>query len=142
MDFDLIIPGLYLGNMQIDLKVLKSLNIVQILSMGFDYSITDAVPCEFIAVCDEPSENLYMHFDNTFDCINRILIENGNIYVHCIAGVSRSATVVAAYLMKRNHWSLCDAIDLIKSKRSIVEPNVGFLEQLRLYQSILNFFIL
>ena len=70
--------------MQVDLEVLKSLNIVQILSLGFDYPIIENIPCEFIAICDEPSENIYVHFDNTFDCINRIL---GSVYVHCIAGV-------------------------------------------------------
>jgi dual specificity phosphatase 12 len=122
--------------MQVDFEVLKSLNIVQILSLGFDYPISDSIPCEFIAVCDEPSENMYMHFDKTFDCINRILKENQNIYIHCIAGVSRSVTIVAAYLMKHNQWSLGDALGLIKSKRSIADPNIGFLEQLRLYQSM------
>jgi dual specificity phosphatase 12 len=128
--------------MQVDFEVLKSLNVVQILSLGFDHPISETIPCEFIAVCDEPSENIYMHFDNTFECINRILRENQNIYIHCIAGVSRSATIVAAYLMRLNQWSLGDALGLIKSKRSIADPNIGFLEQLRLYQSILNTLIL
>jgi len=50
--------------------------------------------------------------------------------VHCHAGVSRSTTVVVAYLMVRKRWPLQKALHFVKKKRYIVEPNFGFLEQL------------
>ena len=44
-------------------------------------------------------------------------IKNGPVIVHCMAGMNRSATVIAGYLMKYKNMTLVQAIDLIKSKR-------------------------
>jgi protein tyrosine phosphatase len=40
-----------------------------------------------------------------------------NVLVHCFAGQQRSATVVAAYLIKNNNMSVDEAISYIKSKK-------------------------
>ncbi|KAG9510211.1 Phosphatidylglycerophosphatase and protein-tyrosine phosphatase 1 [Fragariocoptes setiger] len=42
---------------------------------------------------------------------------NELVYVHCKAGRTRSATLVACYLIKRNNWTPEQAFDLMKSKR-------------------------
>jgi protein-tyrosine phosphatase len=42
-------------------------------------------------------------------------------------GVSRSAAIVVAYLMKEHRKSLPEALDFLKSKRKIIHPNGGFL---------------
>ncbi|KAJ8286133.1 hypothetical protein GJAV_G00034910 [Gymnothorax javanicus] len=54
---------------------------------------------------------------------------NGKILVHCAVGVSRSATLVLAYLMIREHMTLVDAIKTVNDRRGII-PNRGFLRQL------------
>jgi hypothetical protein len=47
--------------------------------------------------------------------------------VHCGAGVSRSATLVAMYLMRsRTGWTAKRALDCVKGARSMVCPNDGF----------------
>ena len=45
-------------------------------------------------------------------------------------GVSRSATIVVGYLMATRKWSLKQAFDLVRSRRSVVCPNIGFFFQL------------
>lgn len=45
-------------------------------------------------------------------------------------GISRSATLVLAFLMICENMSLTDAIQAVRSHRGIC-PNSGFLEQLR-----------
>lgn len=46
--------------------------------------------------------------------------------VNCSAGVSRSATVVLAWLMSRKEMNLYDAFHFLRSKRRFVYPNKGF----------------
>lgn len=53
-----------------------------------------------------------------------------NVLVHCIAGVSRSPTVVAYYLMCLRGWSFEQALAEIRLKRPIVKPRKAFIEQL------------
>lgn len=63
-------------------------------------------------------------------------IENGNILVHCLAGVSRSPTIVAAYLMFKKRLRYKEALAIIKQTRPFVNPNPGFIEQLKLFKEM------
>lgn len=54
----------------------------------------------------------------------------GKVLVHCAMGLSRSSTLVLAYLMICENMTLVDAIKAVSSNRNI-SPNAGFLEQLR-----------
>lgn len=54
--------------------------------------------------------------------------------VHCYAGMSRSATVVLAYLMSRYKWSLDKSINFLRKKRPIVNPNQGFMKFLKEFE--------
>ena len=50
---------------------------------------------------------------------------------HCAAGVSRSASILIAYLMREKKMKYQEAHDFVKSKRSIIIPNSGFVQQLK-----------
>lgn len=52
------------------------------------------------------------------------------VLVNCFAGISRSATIVIAYLMYKNKWGLEDAVSFVRTKRYFINPNYGFLCQL------------
>eukprot|EP00455_Lapot_gusevi_P038253 TRINITY_DN4285_c0_g1_i2.p2 TRINITY_DN4285_c0_g1~~TRINITY_DN4285_c0_g1_i2.p2 ORF type:complete len:195 (-),score=0.28 TRINITY_DN4285_c0_g1_i2:270-854(-) len=70
-------------------------------------------------------------------------IENGlasgySVLVHCQQGVSRSATIVIAYLMKTKNWSLIEAYSHLRRIRSQVKPNEGFLRQLARWEKVLK----
>lgn len=55
----------------------------------------------------------------------------GKILVHCSAGISRSPTLVVAYLMRSHGMSLKAALGLVVRARPQVSPNSGFLQQLK-----------
>ncbi len=72
--------------------------------------------------------------------INRfvdILQENeGKIgLVHCAQGRSRSASLVIGWLIKVHSLSYDDALDYVKKRRAVVQPNVGFIRQLKTISS-------
>jgi protein-tyrosine phosphatase len=53
--------------------------------------------------------------------------------VHCFQGISRSATVVCAYLIATKRMLGVESIEFVQAKRGIVCPNNGFRQQLVTY---------
>jgi len=58
----------------------------------------------------------------------------GKTLVHCVSGVSRSASLCLAYLMKHERMPLRRAFAHLKSRRPSVRPNTGFFTQLIEYE--------
>jgi len=73
--------------------------------------------------------NLSQFFYEAADFIDKALKSGGQVIVHCHAGISRSATIVAAFLMIKRNMTAQEAIKVIRSHRPI-RPNNGFLQQL------------
>ena len=57
--------------------------------------------------------------------------------VHCEAGVSRSATLATAWLMKSERLTFLEAFTRLKDKRQRVLPNIGFASQLQRFEHAL-----
>ena len=87
-----------------------------------------------VIIDDFFSENIIKYFK---ECIE--FIENSNkIYIHCTCGVSRSATIVLAYLMWKTHLDFDDIYSFVKKRRPEIDPNNGFRRQLKLFQKLLK----
>jgi len=83
---------------------------------------------------DVPWENLIKYFSECNRFIKNTLKCGGVVFVHCYGGVSRSATLVIAFLMSQFNMSMFDAMAFVKSKRSVIYPNPGFQRQLLDYE--------
>ncbi|KAG7443593.1 phosphatases II, partial [Guyanagaster necrorhizus] len=86
-----------------------------------------------IRITDRPDVDILPHLERTIEFLRLALEEPSNkVLVHCFQGVSRSATVVCAYLTSTG-MSAKEAVKFVKSKRGIVQPNIGFARQLEVY---------
>ncbi|ETE61090.1 Dual specificity protein phosphatase 22, partial [Ophiophagus hannah] len=103
-----ILPGLFLGNDKDarDTEQLKQNNITHILSIHDSARpMLEGIKYLCIPAADSPSQNL-------------------------LAGVSRSATLVVAYIMTVTDFGWEDALSIVRVSRSYASPNTGFQQQL------------
>lgn len=56
--------------------------------------------------------------------------KKGKVLIHCRAGVSRSVTIAAAYLLYYSNSNTEEVLSYIKKKRPIAGPNINFVGQL------------
>lgn len=139
MPSTIIEDKLYLSCYSIAGKIhlMEYFGIKGIISMGSYYHHTTytvhSEPFEylFVFIEDHEDEPIHTEFKDCIDFINRI---DGPVLVHCVAGISRSATIVIAYLMKEMGMDYADAYNYVKERRRIINPNSGFKRQLRQFE--------
>ncbi|NXD87213.1 DUS27 phosphatase, partial [Halcyon senegalensis] len=84
-----------------------------------------------IEVDDFPDMDISRHFRPAAEFLDEALLTyRGKILVSSEMGISRSAVLVAAYLMIYHHMTILEALMTLRKKRAIY-PNDGFLKQLR-----------
>ncbi|XP_061083974.1 dual specificity protein phosphatase 13A family protein isoform X2 [Conger conger] len=132
---DEVWPNLFLG----DIYGLWKLGITHVLNAahgktcckGSDDFYGTTVRYHGVPANDLPTFDLSPYFYPAAEYIHTALTAPGaKVFVHCAVGVSRSASLVLAFLMIHHGFSLVDAIRKVKESRWIF-PNGGFLEQLR-----------
>ena len=131
-----ILPRLYLGDDIIarNLDELRRRRITHILNL------TTNIPNKFepeirylkLTIFDFESQNISQYFDEATVFIHEALQDERNtVLVHCNAGISRSASFVCAYLMKKaGYKTFKEAFAYVRKCRPVVAPNRGFEKQL------------
>lgn len=91
-----------------------------------------------IIILDEPEAKIYKYFNKVADIINKYRNQGKRVFIHCHAGISRSASLLTSYYMKHRNMSIEESIGYIQSRRPFVRPNDGFLLQLISYEKLLT----
>eukprot|EP00451_Oxyrrhis_marina_P031185 CAMPEP_0204374028 /NCGR_PEP_ID=MMETSP0469-20131031/48413_1 /ASSEMBLY_ACC=CAM_ASM_000384 /TAXON_ID=2969 /ORGANISM="Oxyrrhis marina" /LENGTH=707 /DNA_ID=CAMNT_0051364571 /DNA_START=10 /DNA_END=2130 /DNA_ORIENTATION=+ len=134
-----IIEGIFLSGYAVatDRNKLAQHGISHVLNLAgdvcesrFDHELSYSTL--FLKDCKEECISSVFHI--CFTCIERCLSGGGRILVHCKEGVSRSSTVVIAYLMWKLKVSFSAAHDMVVAARPIINPNAGFTCQLLLFE--------
>jgi len=83
-------------------------------------------------VCDDGIDTLEPQLEPICEWIEKARSEGGQVLVHCRVGVSRSATVTIAYVMKHLNLPLVDAYLIVRSRRLsvLIQPNMRLLYNL------------
>lgn len=143
-----VFDGIFIGDSSSALneKQLQTLGITHLLNaaQGTDFWHVNTGPEDYsesgiifhgVPAMDSFQFELNRYFDEACDFIGKAVGTkksgklDGRIFVHCKEGVSRSASLVLAYLVRDQEMQLTDAVKLVRSKREII-PNEGFLLQL------------
>ncbi|KAK4324951.1 hypothetical protein Pmani_004440 [Petrolisthes manimaculis] len=130
-----ILPFLYLGSQQDanNRQLLQDYNILYELNVSVSCPKPDFVQDSHfmrIPVNDNFSEKLLPYFSEAFNFIDKVRESGGCVLVHCLAGISRSATVAIAYVMKHLSLPFDEAYMYVKTRRPTISPNINFVGQL------------
>jgi protein-tyrosine phosphatase len=139
---DEVVPGLWIGHVgcATDASMLQMRNITRIVDVSArNYTPANGVKLLRLPIPDVSDFDIRQIFNQTNAFIHQSLdIEKQNVLVHCAWGISRSASVVIAYLMAYRNLTLQQATDLVAQKRPIINPNPGFRKFLKLYEDELD----
>ncbi|RZC58761.1 hypothetical protein C5167_006066 [Papaver somniferum] len=130
-----ITDHIYLGSEAVakNREILRKNGITHVLNcVGFvcpEYFKEDLV-YKTLWLQDNPSEDITCILYDVFDYFEEVREQNGRVLVHCCQGISRSTSLVIAYLMWRDGQSFENAFQLVKAARGVVNPNMGFACQL------------
>ena len=83
---------------------------------------------------DHPGSDIKKYFQETTAFIQDGLDAGEAVLVHCSAGISRSPTIVAAYLMTTYKLTSEMALNALRLRRDVVDPNFGFMCALMMFQ--------
>jgi protein-tyrosine phosphatase len=84
-------------------------------------------PALRVSIRDRPDEDIGVHFQRVGAFIDAHIRAGRNVLVHCMAGISRSATFVLYYMMRYRGFGTADeALGVLRKVRPRVQPNRGF----------------
>ncbi|XP_036607873.1 dual specificity protein phosphatase 1 [Trichosurus vulpecula] len=134
-----ILPFLYLGSAYHASRkdMLDALGITALINVSSNCPnhFEDHYQYKSIPVEDNHKADISSWFNEAIDFIDSIKNAGGRVFVHCQAGISRSATICLAYLMRTNRVKLDEAFEFVKQRRSIISPNFSFMGQLLQFES-------
>ncbi|KAL0038049.1 hypothetical protein WJX79_000323 [Trebouxia sp. C0005] len=117
------------------MTVLPSLKVLQ-ESPEFQHTLDKRYKRLHVKLEDADHANLLLHVPSASAFIQSALYGGGQVLVHCAAGISRSATVVMAYLMKTEQLTPEEALEAVRQHAPWVDPNPGFKHQLALFAAM------
>lgn len=142
-----IVPGIFLGDYDDanDIRKLQRLGIGAVLNVAHFSDDTRRLYTQHmphmlyggLSLEDDPAFPIINYFEKTNGFFDMARKRGLKVLVHCMAGISRSVTVLTAYLMASKGWCMSATLRRIQSKRPIAGPNPGFMSDLAYYELLL-----
>jgi protein tyrosine phosphatase len=129
--FQFFMDNIYVGNLlgSIDEENLRENKIVKVVRIMKDDNINfDNMDYLVIQIEDSSAESNMLAYCEEF---YNVVTGEGNVFVHCQHGSSRTGAYMIYYIMKKYKMSFDSAYVLAKSIRQCIRPNEGFIAQLK-----------
>lgn len=129
----LVAPGLFLGNKDAasDRELLQRAGVRAVVNVGAGPNVfEDTFKYHKIHVQDKAGASLRCHLSMACDFIQTAL-QQGAVLVHCRGGVSRSPTVITAFLIACRRLSITEALEVVRISRKCANPRAEFLADLQ-----------
>jgi len=135
--------NLWLGDFRsaLDTTFLKSNNIKLVVNLSKNLNFTDLDIQKYrVPIHDNRSHEsdvgMITHFPHIYTKMQYHLDRNEGVLVHCRAGMQRSATVVALYLMKKYKMNFESTKNLIRGKRCVAfYPVINFIGPIKYFET-------
>lgn len=128
-----IFPGLWICNLHdvrspLFLKATKATHILNCAQEVLDNPIASnlGICVKNIPMFDDEDSSSFQHITDAAQLIDTYYTTSNILLVHCLAGVSRSPTVVMAWLILYRGYSYDKAYELVVKKRNFIRPNPFF----------------
>lgn len=125
-------PNIFLYSEPTLQEVLKFDVVINVASevMSLDSLLPNEKKIEYHHILWTHSSKISLDLDRVTELIQVATLQNKKILIHCQCGVSRSASLIVAYIMKFYKMGLNDAYNHLKSTAKEISPNMGLIFQL------------
>ena len=134
-----IVPCLYLGSYgMVNKHELAFFKITDIINTAVEvcYDLK-GYNCYKLHLHDTVQQHLIEYLDSICDHIHTLRNAKCRVMVHCFMGISRSASIVIAYLIKYYNMTYDEAYKYVNERRHVL-PNTRFEKELREYSDKIN----
>jgi protein-tyrosine phosphatase len=139
-----IVKNLYLGDIDdVNSKKFITENNIKLIinaavevKVPFYDTVSIVMNLQWYDALNQPIE--FSFLDKLSDVIDNFLKEDKGVLVNCFAGISRSSTIVIAYMMNKHNMSFKRAYNYVVDQRIIVIPNPSFKNILKNYEIYLE----
>ena len=137
---EIITNKIFLGNVEASTNkdLLLEKNITSVLVCG--YLLNEYFPNDFNYLTLEFEDNEYERIFYPIIKGIEFILNNDCVFVHCRKGISRSSTIVIAYIMFHYKLDFDKAFKHVYKKKKNIEPNESFKKQLKDFHDMAKLF--
>ena len=135
---DFVLDNIAIGSYEdaINLSALEDHDITAVLDLTIETSYS--LPPSILKLKVPMEDCMPMNHEHIRMALRwlRAVAEERKVLVHCLAGISRSTTMVLCYLYEEHGLSFQDGYTLVKSKRDRAQPHPALLESVQAYYNL------
>ena len=136
-----VVPGLFMGDLSTSqnftiLREKKIDVIINLCAKNEERVTCDEIQYIDFKLSDREDFEILGHFDHICSLIHEKIEQNQKVFVHCQKGISRSPTIMMAYMIRYQQTGYENAFDQLKKLSPNVGPNFSFLLDLQTYEKL------